>query len=36
MVEEKQCIDRESNPGLPRGRREFYHWTINASLQVQQ
>ena len=25
------CIDRESNPGLPRGRREFYHWTINAS-----
>ena len=26
----KICIDRESNPGLPRGRREFYHWTINA------
>ena len=19
------CIGRESNPGLPRGRREFYH-----------
>ena len=19
------CTDRESNPGLPRGRREFYH-----------
>ncbi len=26
----KQCTDRESNPGLPRGRREFYHWTISA------
>ena len=24
------CMDRESNPGLPRGRREFYHWTIHA------
>ena len=24
------CIGRESNPGLPRGRREFYHWTTNA------
>ena len=23
-------MDRESNPGLPRGRREFYHWTIHA------
>ena len=21
----KMCTDRESNPGLPRGRREFYH-----------
>ena len=21
----KRCTDRESNPGLPRGRREFYH-----------
>src|SRR4029434_10949283 len=21
------CIGRESNPGLPRGRREFYHYT---------
>ena len=21
------CNVRESNPGLPRGRREFYHWT---------
>ena len=26
----KMCTDRESNPGLPRGRREFYHWTIRA------
>lgn len=24
------CIDGESNPGHPRGRRVFYHWTINA------
>ena len=24
------CIVGESNPGLPRGRREFYHWTNNA------
>ena len=23
-------IDRESNPGLSRGRRQFYHWTIDA------
>ena len=21
----KSCTDRELNPGLPRGRREFYH-----------
>ena len=26
------CIGRESNPALPRGRREFYHWTTNACL----
>ena len=26
----KNCIGRESNPGLPRGRREFYHWTTDA------
>ena len=26
----KTCIGGESNPGLPRGRREFYHWTTNA------
>ena len=24
-VKNKSCIGRESNPGLPRGRREFYH-----------
>ena len=23
--EQKYCVVRESNPGLPRGRREFYH-----------
>ena len=26
----EKCIGGESNPGLPRGRREFYHWTTNA------
>ena len=29
--EEKICIVRESNPGRPRGRRAFYHWTNDAS-----
>ena len=24
-VKNKICIGRESNPGVPRGRREFYH-----------
>ena len=24
-VKNKRCIGGESNPGLPRGRREFYH-----------
>ncbi len=24
------CIGRELDPDLPRGRREFYHWTTNA------
>ena len=24
-VKNNRCIGRESNPGLPRGRREFYH-----------
>ena len=27
----KGCNVRESNPGLPRGRREFYHWTTDAA-----
>ena len=27
MMKNKTCNVRESNPGLPRGRREFYHWT---------
>ena len=29
-VKNKDCIGGESHPGLPRGRREFYHWTTNA------
>ena len=29
-VKNKSCIGGESNHGLPRGRREFYHWTANA------
>ena len=28
-----RCTGRESNPGLPRGRREFYHWTTSAHLR---
>lgn len=28
----KSCIGRESNPGRPRGRRAFYHWTTDAHL----
>ena len=24
-IKKKSCIGRESNPGLPRGRRVFYH-----------
>jgi hypothetical protein len=27
----KACIGRESNPGRPRGRRAFYHWTTDAT-----
>ena len=27
----KICTGRESNPNLPRGRREFYHWTTSAT-----
>ena len=30
----KKCTGRESNPGLPRGRREFYHWTTSAILNI--
>ena len=30
----KICTGRESNPGLPRGRREFYHWTTSACLNT--
>ena len=26
-----RCIGRESNPGRPRGRRAFYHWTTDAN-----
>ncbi len=28
------CIVRESNPGRPRGRRAFYHWTNDADMFV--
>lgn len=28
---QKDCIGRESNPGRPRGRRVFYHWTTDAT-----
>ncbi len=27
------CIVRESNPGRPRGRRAFYHWTNDAQIK---
>ena len=33
---EKICIVRESNPGRPRGRRAFYHWTNDATLESSQ
>ena len=29
------CIVRESNPGRPRGRRAFYHWTNDALLLIE-
>ena len=29
-IKNESCISRESNPGLPRGRREFYLSTTNA------
>ena len=28
------CIVRESNPGRPRGRRAFYHWTNDALMKI--
>ena len=28
-----KCIGRESNPGRPRGRRAFHHWTTDAVSQ---
>ncbi len=31
----KGCIVRESNPGRPRGRRAFYHWTNDASMLMK-
>ena len=30
LFSNKVCIVRESNPGRPRGRRAFYHWTNDA------
>ena len=35
MKSRKLCIGRESNPGRPRGRRAFYHWTTDASTNVK-
>ena len=32
MEIKKTCIVRESNPGRPRGRRAFYHWTNDVSM----
>ena len=29
-IDQKICIGRESNPGRPRGRRAFNHWTTDA------
>ncbi len=29
MTYDTKCIDRESNPRRPHGRRAFYHWTID-------
>ena len=30
IIKNIYCIERESKPGRPRGRRAFYHWTIDA------
>lgn len=32
---QKGCIVRESNPGRPRGRRAFYHWTNDAVIKME-
>jgi hypothetical protein len=32
----KMCIGRESNPGRPRGRRAFYHWTTDAGERLTE
>ena len=31
---QSSCIGRESNPGRPRGRRAFYHWTTDANKEA--
>ncbi len=30
----QKCTSRESNPGRPRGRRAFYHWTTSAHIDM--
>ena len=30
LIVQKMCIDQQSNPRLSHGRRQFYHWTIDA------
>ena len=30
LLVQKMCIDQQSNPRLSRGRRQIYHWTIDA------
>ncbi len=32
LCQKDLCIVRESNPGRPRGRRAFYHWTNDAKI----
>ena len=34
FISKIDCIVRESNPGRPRGRRAFYHWTNDAVLSL--
>ena len=33
ILPKRLCIVRESNPGRPRGRRAFYHWTNDAKME---